>query len=66
MKTYKGQKYNPKEDDGITMESMFMVIDGETGEKVDVRELLGITEEDFHNNPDILDALQAMNMKMPV
>ena len=44
MKEYKGQKYNPVEDDGITTESMFKIVDGETGERVDVRELLGITE----------------------
>lgn len=57
METYKGQKYNPIEDDGITTESMFKITDGETGEKIDVRELLGITEEDFKNNPEILQAL---------
>jgi len=30
------------------------VVDGDNGEKVDVRELLGITEEEFKNNPELL------------
>ena len=58
MKTYKGQKYNPIEDDGITTESMFKIVDGETGERIDVREMLGITEEDFKNNPELLEVLK--------
>lgn len=57
MKSYKGQTYNPAQDDGITTESMFKIIDGETGEMVDVREMLGITEEDFKDNPDLLQVL---------
>ena len=31
MQTYKGQKYNPSEDDGITTESLFKVVDGDAG-----------------------------------
>lgn len=57
MDTYKGQSYNPAEDDGITTESMFRVVDGDTGERIDVRELLGLTEEDFKENPDLLQVL---------
>ena len=57
MQLYKGQSYNHVEDDGITTESMFKVVDGDTGEKIDVRELLGITEEDFKENPDLLNVL---------
>jgi len=66
MLLYKGQTYNPVEDDGITTESMFKVIDGDTGEKIDVRELLGITEEDLKNNPDLLNILKHMNEKSPL
>ena len=57
MQSYKGQAYNPVEDDGITTESMFKVIDSDTGEKIDVRELLGLTEEDFAENPDLLNVI---------
>ena len=53
MASYKGQKYNPAEDDGITTESLFRVVDGDTGEAIDVRELLGVTEEEFRSNPDL-------------
>lgn len=66
MAAYKGQAYNPIEDDGITTESMFKVVDGDTGEKIDVRELLGLTEEDFLENPDLLNVLKHMNVKAPV
>lgn len=66
MQLYKGQAYNPVEDDGITTESMFKVIDGDTGEVIDVRELLGITEDDFKENPDLLNILKHMNMKAPM
>lgn len=66
MKEYKGQKYNPREDDGITTESMFKIVDGETGERVDVRELLGLTEEDFKNDPTLLDVIKHMNTHAPV
>ena len=66
MQSYKGQAYNPVEDDGITTESMFKVIDSDTGEKIDVRELLGLTEEDFAENPDLLNVIQHMNKKAPI
>jgi hypothetical protein len=66
MANYKGQTYNPVEDDGITTDTMFKVIDGDTGERIDVRELLGITEEDFKNNPELLNVLKHMNIKSPV
>lgn len=66
MQNYKGQAYNPAEDDGITTESMFKVIDGDTGEVIDVRELLGLTEEDFKENPDLLNVLKHMNVKAPL
>jgi hypothetical protein len=58
--------YNPAEDDGITTESMFKVVDGDTGERIDVRELLGLTEEDFRDNPDLLNVLQHMNNVKPL
>ena len=61
MEGYKGQKYNPAEDDGITTESLFKVIDGDTGEAIDVRELLGITEEEFRANPELRQAIAHMN-----
>jgi hypothetical protein len=66
MQNYKGQAYNPAEDDGITTESMFKVVDGDTGEVIDVRELLGLTEEDFKENPDLLNVLKHMNAKAPI
>ena len=61
MQNYKGQRYNPAEDDGITTESLFKVIDGDTGQAIDVRELLGVTEEEFRNNPELRDAIAHMN-----
>ena len=61
MANYKGQIYNPAEDDGITTESLFKVIDADTGEQVDVRELLGVTAEEFRANPELINALKHMN-----
>ena len=61
MEEYKGQKHNPVEDDQITTESLFKVLDAETGEWVDVRELLGVTEEDFKNNPELYEVMKQMN-----
>lgn len=66
MQGYKGQRYNPAEDDGITTESLFKVIDGDTGEAVDVRELLGVTEEEFRSNPELQAALAHMNKIQPI
>ena len=66
MSSYRGQKYNPAEDDGITTESLFNVIDADSGQQIDVRELLGLSEEDFKNNPDLLNCLQHMNNLKPV
>ena len=66
MQTYKGQRYNPAEDDGITTESLFKVIDGDTGEAIDVRELLGVTEEEFKANPELRDAIAHMNRIQPI
>ena len=66
MNYYSGQKYNPVEDDNITTESMFKVINGDTGELMDVREMLGITEEDFKNNPELLNAIVHMNNIQPL
>ena len=45
---------------------MFKVVDGDTGERIDVRELLGLTEEDFRDNPDLLNVLQHMNNVKPL
>ena len=66
MKEYKGQIYNPAEDDGITTESLFRVVDGDSGKGYDVRELLGISEEEFKNNPELANALAYMNEIQPV
>ena len=63
---YKGQTYNPAEDDNITTESLFKVINADTGEHIDVRELLGVTEEDFAKNPELLNALMHMNNIQPI
>ena len=53
MKSYKGQKFNPAEDENITTQSLFKVIDKDSGEAIDIRELLGISEVDFKNNPEL-------------
>jgi hypothetical protein len=45
---------------------MFKVVDGDTGERIDVRELLGLTEEDFKENPDLLQILKHMNNIKPL
>ena len=66
MANYKGQIYNPAEDDGITTESVFKCIDADTGEQIDVRELLGVSEEDFKNNPELVNALKHMNNISPL
>ena len=66
MQNYKGQRYNPAEDDGITTESLFRVIDGDTGDAIDVRELLGVTEEEFKANPELQAAIAHMNKIQPI
>ncbi len=66
MQNYRGQKYNPSEDDGITTESIFKVIDGDTGQAMDVRELLGVTEEEFAADPELQAALAHMNKIKPI
>jgi hypothetical protein len=66
MDSYKGQKFNPKEDSLITNESLFRVLDADTGKWVDVRELLGVTAEDFKNNPELYDILKQMNSAKPM
>lgn len=40
---------------------MFKVTDADTGEQIDVRELLGLTEDDFKDNPDLLNIIKHMN-----
>jgi len=45
---------------------MFKVINADTGEAMDVRDMLGITEEEFKNNPDLLNALVHMNNIQPI
>jgi hypothetical protein len=45
---------------------LFKVIDKDNGEVVDIRELLGITEEDFKNNPELAKVLKMMNNIDPV
>ena len=66
MKTYKGQRYNPAEDDGITTEGLFSVIDADSGQAIDVRELLGVTDEEFKANPELQQALAHMNRIKPI
>lgn len=66
MEGYKGQKYNPAEDDGITTESLFRVIDASTGQVIDVRELLGVTEEEFKASPELQAAIAHMNKIQPI
>lgn len=66
MENYGGQKPVPEEDDSITTESLFRVKDAATGEWVDVRELLGLTEEDFKDNPDLMDMIKHMNEVAPI
>ena len=66
MTNYKGQKYNPVEDDAITTESLFKVLDADTGKEIDVRELLGLTEEDFKDNPELASVLQHMQNISPL
>lgn len=66
MQNYRGQKYNPAEDDQITTESIFNIIDGDTGKRIDVRELLGVTEEEFAADPELQAALAHMNKIKPI
>jgi hypothetical protein len=33
------------------------VLDADTGKEIDVRELLGLTEEDFKDNPELASVL---------
>ena len=67
MQSYKGQRYNPAEDDGITTEGLFSVVDGDSGQAMDVRELLGVTEEELRAaGPEILAAMAHMNRIKPI
>lgn len=56
----------PKEDENITTQSLFKVTDKDTGEVLDVRELLGITEEDFRENPELYEVMMQMKTEAPV
>ena len=42
------------------------MVDGDSGKGYDVRELLGISEEEFKNNPELANALAYMNEIQPV
>ena len=66
MEAYQGQDKTPEINDGITKESLLSIIDKKTGQAMDVREVLGISEEDFKNNPELLEYLQEMNQAVPV
>jgi hypothetical protein len=52
--------------DELTIENMFMVYDKKAGAYVDVREIMDITEEDFKENPELLDIIKQMNETNPV
>jgi hypothetical protein len=52
--------------DELTIESMFKVFDSASGEMVDVRELLNLTEADFENNSNLQNILAYMNKKEPL
>ena len=45
---------------------MFSVIDADSGQAIDVRELLGVTEEEFKANPELQKALEHMNRIKPI
>lgn len=45
---------------------MFRVFDKDAGAMVDVREIMDITEEDFKENPELLNILKQMNETNPV
>ena len=66
MASYQGQDKTQEINDGITKESLLSIIDKKTGKAMDVREVLGISEEDFKNNPELLEYLQEMNAAVPV
>ena len=61
MANYKGQAWNEEQDKNITTESLFKIIDADTGESVDVREILGITAEEFEANPELYSVMLNMN-----
>ena len=52
--------------DELTIENMFMVYDKNAGAYVDVREIMDFTEEDFKENPELLDIIKQMNESNPV
>ncbi len=45
---------------------MFRVYDKEAGEFMDVREIMDFTEEDFKENPQLLNIIKQMNETNPV
>lgn len=45
---------------------MFQVFDKDAGAMVDVREIMDFTEEDFKENPELLNLIKQMNETNPV
>jgi hypothetical protein len=45
---------------------MFRVFDKDAGAMVDVREIMDFTEEDFKENPELLNIIKQMNETNPV
>ncbi len=52
--------------DELTIENMFRVFDKEAGAMVDIREIMDFTEEDFKENPELLNIIKQMNETNPV
>ena len=52
--------------DELTIENMFRVFDKDAGAMVDVREIMDFTEEDFKENPELLNIIKQINETNPV
>ena len=52
--------------DELTVENMFRVFDKEAGAMVDIREIMDINEEDFKENPELLNIIRQMNQSNPI
>jgi len=52
--------------DELTVENMFRVYDKEAGAMVDIREIMDINEEDFKENPELLNIIRQMNQSNPI
>ena len=52
--------------DELTVENMFRVFDKEAGAMVDIREIMDVNEEDFKENPELLNIIRQMNQSNPI